>query len=205
MAFKNVRNLLLINHNDGFINDDEFVVLYDLYASKNLDFPYHSYAPFDLEEPDESEGFAEFRFGKRDIRILKEFRLSYPCRYGDMVHRFAKPVPDLSMITNQMIDFVYNVHGNRVLNWNHEVLSPVNLQTYVDAVTARGAPLPNCFGFIDGTVRPISRPGEHQRLLYNGHKRVHALKFQSIALPNGLIGNLYGPVGKLQNSTGHQL
>ena len=38
MAFKNVRNLLLINHNDGFINDDEFVVLYDLYASKNLDF-----------------------------------------------------------------------------------------------------------------------------------------------------------------------
>ena len=122
-----------------------------------------------------------------------------------MVHRFAKPVPVLSMITNQMIDFVYNVHGNRVLNWNHEVLSPVNLQTYVDAVTARGAPLPNCFGFIDGTVRPISRPGEHQRLLYNGHKRVHALKFQSIALPNGLIRNLYGPVGKLQNSTGHQL
>ena len=40
MAFKSVRNLLLINHNDGFIDDDEFVVLYDLYAAKNLDFPY---------------------------------------------------------------------------------------------------------------------------------------------------------------------
>ena len=36
----------------------------------------------------------------------------------------------------------------------------------------------------------------HQRLMYNGHKRVHALKFQSVALPNGLIANLYGPVGK---------
>ena len=35
MAFKNVRNLLLINHNDGFIDGDEFVLLYDLY----LDFP----------------------------------------------------------------------------------------------------------------------------------------------------------------------
>ena len=56
MAFKNVRNLLLINHND----DDEFVVLYDLFASKNLDFPYNSYAQFDLEELDESESFAEF-------------------------------------------------------------------------------------------------------------------------------------------------
>ena len=72
MAFKNVRNLLLLKHNDGFIDDDEFVVLYDLFASKNLDFPYDSYAQFDLEELDESESFVEFRFGKRDIRILKE-------------------------------------------------------------------------------------------------------------------------------------
>ena len=67
-------------------------------------------------------------------------RLSYPSRYGDMVHRFAKPVPVLIMITNQMIDLVYNVHRNRLLHWNHEVLRPVNLQSYVDAVTARGVP-----------------------------------------------------------------
>ena len=60
----------------------------------------------------------------------------------------------------------------------------------------KGAALENCFGFVDGTVRPIARPDEHQRIMYNGHKRVHALKFQSLALPNGLIGNLYGPVGK---------
>ena len=72
MAFKNVRNLLLINHNDGFIDDDEFFVLYDLFALKNLDFPYGLYAQLDLEELNESESFAEFRFGKRDIRILKE-------------------------------------------------------------------------------------------------------------------------------------
>ena len=72
MALKHVRNLLLINHNGGFIDDHEFVVLYDLFASKNLDFPYDSYAQFDVEEPDESESFAEFRFGKRDIQILKE-------------------------------------------------------------------------------------------------------------------------------------
>ena len=72
MAFTNVRNLLLINHNDGFIDDDKFVLLYDLFASKNVDFPYDSYAPFDLEELDESESFAEFRFRKRDKRILKE-------------------------------------------------------------------------------------------------------------------------------------
>ena len=35
--------------------------------------------------------------------------------------------------------------------------------------------------------------GENQRVVYNGHKRVHSLKFQSVVLPNGLIGNLAGP------------
>ena len=35
-----------------------------------------------------------------------------------------------------------------------------------------------------------------QRIVYNGHKRVHGLKFQSVALPNGLIANMYGPVGE---------
>ena len=74
MAFRNVQNLLLINHNNGFIDDDdEFVALYDLYASKNLNFPYNSYVPFDLEELDESKSFAEFCCGKWDIWILKEF------------------------------------------------------------------------------------------------------------------------------------
>ena len=82
----------------------------------------------------------------------------------------------------------------------------------------------NCFGFIDGTVRPlISKPGQNQcvvyskilqyidcvsrtlrryiySLVYSGHKRVHCVKFQSVALPNGIIGNMYGPIGKGNNA-----
>lgn len=34
------------------------------------------------------------------------------------------------------------------------------------------------------------------RVAYNGHKRVHGLNFQSVTLPNGLIGNIFGPVGE---------
>ena len=56
--------------------------------------------------------------------------------------------------------------------------------------------LENCWGFIDGTVRPICRPGENQNVVYNGHKRVHALKYQSVVAANGLVANLYGPVSK---------
>ena len=77
------------------------------------------------------------------------------------------------------------------------VMSPAQLQVYANAVSAKGSALDNCFGFIDGTVRPICHPRENQRVVYNGHKRVHALKFQSVALPNGIIGNMYGPVGKV--------
>jgi len=133
-------------------------------------------------------------------------RLSYPCRYGDMIQRFAKPVPILSMVTNQLLDHVYNHHAHRITQWNHNILSPVKLQTYIDAIASKGSPLANCFGFIDGTVRPITHPGANQRTVYNGHKRVHALKFQSVALPNGpIIGNLYGPVGKGKNIFAYRL
>ena len=31
-----------------------------------------------------------------------------------------------------------------------------------------------------------------KRVLYDGHKKVHSIKFQSVAAPNGLIANLYG-------------
>ncbi|KAH9063076.1 hypothetical protein Ae201684P_009341 [Aphanomyces euteiches] len=51
-----------------------------------------------------------------------------------------------------------------------------------------------CGAFIDGTVRPICRPTRFQRQAYNGHKRVHSLKFQSVTLANGLIMAMHGPI-----------
>lgn len=93
---------------------------------------------------------------------------------------------------------MYEEHGHRITQWNQTLLSPQKLEVhvYAEAINRKGAALSNCFGFIDGTVRPICRPGENQRTVYNGHKRIHAIKFQSIALPNGMIAQMYGPVGK---------
>ena len=51
---------------------------------------------------------------------------------------------------------------------------------FSDAIHRRGAPLTSCIGFIDGTVRQITRPTRNQRHVYSGHKRVHCLKFQVI-------------------------
>ena len=56
-----------------------------------------------------------------------------------------------------------------------------------------GPPLSNFFGFFDGTVCHISRPKYLKREMYNGHKRIHAMKFQSVVQPNGIIANLACP------------
>ena len=42
-----------------------------------------------------------------------------------------------------------------------------------------GAPLTNCWRFVDGTVRQIWCSGEMQRTVYNGHKRIHAINFKA--------------------------
>ena len=69
------------------------------------------------------------------------------------------------------------------------------LELYVYAVHDKGAALRNCWGFVNGTVRLICRPNERiQKTLYNRHKRVHVLKFQSVVAAKRLIANLYGPV-----------
>ena len=101
------------------------------------------------------------------------------------------------MYDNHMVDYIYQTHGHRIQQWNDVVLNPQALETYAAAIRAKCSPLDNCFGFIDGTVRAICKPGQNQRVVYNGHKRVYAIKFQSVALPNGIIGNMYWPVGKI--------
>ena len=66
-------------------------------------------------------------------------------------------------------------------------------KSYAESVRLQGAPLSHCFGFIDGAVCRIVRPQENQRALCNGRKRMYSLKFQSVAIPNGLIANIHGP------------
>ena len=73
------------------------------------------------------------------------------------------------------------------------MVAPGQLQIYADTIHAKGAPVDSSFGFVDGTVIRIARPKNNQHQVYNGHKRVHALKFQNVTLRNGMIANLSGP------------
>ena len=106
------------------------------------------------------------------------------------------------MIASEMNTFIYNTYHHKLTSFQQPWLAPAELEKFAQAVHNVGAPLTNCWGFVDGTVRPICRPGEMQRTVYNGHKRVHAIKFQSIVTPNGLVSNLYGPVEGRRHDSG---
>ena len=109
---------------------------------------------------DDTECKAEFRFTKNEIPRLAEAldipgtffchqgttaprieglclvlrRLTYPCRYSDLIPCFGRPVPKLSMIYNVVLDYIYNTHGHRISQWNHTILDPVSLERYAEAL-----------------------------------------------------------------------
>ena len=94
--------------------------------------------------------------GLEGLCILRK-RFAFLCRFSDMIPIFGRPVrPELCMINNTVIDCVYNHHRHRIMDWNPNFLSPMQLENYAEAVFNKGAAFRNCFGFVDGRVRPIS-------------------------------------------------
>ena len=75
-----------------------------------------------------------------------------------------------------MYDRCHHLLSSFYQNW----LSHENLMHFCQKIIEIGAPLVNCWGFVDGTLTPIKRPGMNQRSMYNGHKRVYGFKFHSI-------------------------
>ena len=105
--------------------------------------------------------------------------------------KFHRSKFELSLIISEVVDDIYNRFKHLVTDLHLDLQT---MESYASAISAKGSPIDTCIGFIDGTVRPICRPIDGQRLFYNGHKRVHALKFQSVTYPNGIIANMFGPV-----------
>ena len=218
-SLREVRDALLLSHDSGVVDDEEFLFLYDINQSKN-DYCYWAYDKFDLETMNDAETWSEFRFLKNNLFRLKDAlklpnyfktynrlkvsgieglcimlrRLAYPCRYSEFIPRFGRPVPDYCIIFYDIMNQVYDRFNYLLADFNLPFLSRPHLTAYCQAINNKGAALDNCFGFIDGTVRPICRPGQDQQIVYNGHKKVHSLKFQSVVLPNGLIANMFGPL-----------
>jgi nuclease HARBI1 len=118
--------------------------------------------------------------------------LSYPSRLETMDSTFCRSFTTLSRIISTTLDLTLDSCGH-VISISFAFVNEDNIRRWMNAIRQKGAPLEHCLGFVDGTVRPICRPSCNQNQSYNGHKRVHSLKFQSVSAPNGIIVDLTGP------------
>ena len=69
---------------------------------------------------------------------------AYPCRFADIIPVFGRSVPELSLITNHMLDFRYNTHGHLLQDINQTLLSPQEHEQYAFAISDKGSPLQHC-------------------------------------------------------------
>ncbi|XP_075539760.1 uncharacterized protein LOC142574599 [Dermacentor variabilis] len=160
-----------------------------------------------------------FRFEKGDLHMLKDAlriteirssqgvtvsaeeallmglrRLAYPNRWWDLEPLFGRHASAMSSIVSVLFNHIDSSFGHLLddLN-NHSWLRLSDLEDFSKAVYDRGTPLRNCWGFVDGTARPICRPSVNQRVYFSGHKRHHALKYQAVMCANGIVCQLDGP------------
>ena len=138
VSFHELQELFLSSHAQGILDDEELLLLYEEYSPKNPDFSYENFGRFSLDDINDAECLAEFRFRKHDLPCLAEVlqipdsfmcyqrtissgmealcillrRLSYPCRFGDIIPRFRRPVPVLSMLATRC-STIYTIHTAR--------------------------------------------------------------------------------------------
>ncbi|ETV68871.1 hypothetical protein H257_15223 [Aphanomyces astaci] len=154
---------------------------------------------FNFNSQTEADCRFMFRFGKTDIPELARLlgfpdpfitkaryhataievvcimliRLAWPHRLGSMVQTFGRSREALSALSNAAMLHVYERFGH-LLDWDYQRLDSQWMQRCGDAIYMQGAPLKTCIGFIDGT-------------------RKHALKYQAVMSPDGIIVHLHGP------------
>ncbi|OWZ24570.1 hypothetical protein PHMEG_000394 [Phytophthora megakarya] len=119
------------------------------------------------------------------------YKLAVPMRWVDLSESFGHSPSGLS-----------NIFLHTTLHLNGDLLDS-KLEEFSEAMFAAGAPYTKIWCFIDGTVRRVCRPQPQkvcgkrkyltQQSVYNGHKRKHSLKFQSLMTPDGMISHLFGP------------
>eukprot|EP00733_Pompholyxophrys_punicea_P001135 Pompholyxophrys_punicea_v1_NODE_499_length_1832_cov_7.614519.p2 type:complete len:105 gc:universal NODE_499_length_1832_cov_7.614519:1055-741(-) len=94
-------------------------------------------------------------------------RLSTPGRWSDLEREFGRPKDALSRIFVTCINWMYNRffiflflgQMNDLCRWhellNFRYLSNYMLQKFAAAFVAKGAPIDNLWGLIDGTLRQV--------------------------------------------------
>lgn len=123
-------------------------------------------------------------------------RMATADRWCDLELLFGKHAPQLSELCREALKTFMDKSGDLVTAPIPSSFMAHHAQRYASAVFMKNSCMEHTVGFIDGTVIGVARPGGSymmQLVLYNGHKRKHAIKFQAVTTPDGLCIHLHGP------------
>jgi nuclease HARBI1 len=166
------------------------------------------------------------RFTADELLLCGLYRLHFPNRVFDIgwVKIFGFDAPTVSRCFNLFSQFM--VHHWSYLLFDHLNYWLKHLCDCTMAIHQKlldlGCPFPypsevgglRIFGFIDNTILGTDRPGGGpvedgegslrkdpiiQRAFYNGWKKVHGVKFQTVDLPNGMNAQISGPYSCRRN------
>jgi hypothetical protein len=118
-------------------------------------------------------------------------KYAWPERLGSMGTKvFFTSVSRMSRLISALRKLIFHhFHGKLAMP---DPVSAARLEEFCAAVKVKsGHSL--CFGFIDGTVRPMCKPSFLQGINYTGKDRTHALKYQALTCPDGMFLQLCGP------------
>ena len=146
--FRETKACLAYPTRNQFINKQEFALLYDVHMLTCPKFPYWNYERFDqarkrfynegiykfagqMQLPDE----VAFYYGLvgASVPALCLYLKCYdcPCRYGNLfvfLLLFCKrPIPELSILTDHMMEMIYSRLHHLLSIYNHNLLSPKKL------------------------------------------------------------------------------
>jgi len=95
-------------------------------------------------------------------------RFAYPSRLGDLVPMFHRSKTALSLIFSEITEFLAGKY-KEIIHFDGVRLAG-NLQRFADSIHQKGAPLTNCWAFIDGTVRRLPDLCGSKKLFLMGTK-----------------------------------
>ena len=140
--------------------------------------------------PSEIVSYAGDKASLRIAFLCMCMKYAWPTRLGKICQIFGKGASWISRIVKTLRQLLFSKFHHKMRH--PSIISFDKLQEFTAAV-ARKSGITVCFGFLDGTVRPVCKPSEAQAEFYTGKDRLHALKYQIVSTPDGMIQHIDGP------------
>jgi hypothetical protein len=116
---------------------------------------------------------------------------AYPTRRFEMIAKFGTSMSRMSRLISHLRNWLYEKYYPGMSNPKQ---LPAHKMEEFSSVVKERVGMAGIFSFIDGTIRPTCKPEIFQAVVYNGKDKTHALKYQVVCTPDGMMRHVYGPV-----------